>query len=476
MHPPRAESVGQNDHVADRVLTGPLTGRLLSGRWRVGKLLGRGGMSAVYVATHRNGKAVAIKVLHPNLAGNPRSLRRFLREGYIANRVGHDGVVSVLDDDVTEDGTVFLVMDLLEGMTLEECARERGGTLTLGEVLAVFAVVLEILGAAHAKGIVHRDVKPSNVFLTAKGAVKLLDFGIARLRETSPSATSTGTGSVLGTPGFIAPEQAGGRWDAVDARTDLWSLGATMFRLLTGRFVHEGETTYESIMAAATRDAPSVASVDPSLPPGLIDLLDRALRRDPRDRWQSAMEMQAAVREESAKLPDCRLPCPKPTGDPSTLDEQPFTDETAGDAREEVHPFASALEKAQPSSRWRPAYAGVAAAIALLVVGVTWWGARSPQPSETVREPVTVPARPQVSAVPIGVAAEPPDRPQEPASSAPTPSSTGPARRSGAGPSASSARRTAPRADPSPIASGAPPTPPVTPSPTRLEDVLNERN
>src|SRR5437868_12122364 len=181
MHSSRAAGT-EESKPGDRASSGPLTGRLLSGRWRVGKLLGRGGMSTVYAATHRNGKTCALKVLHPELAASATSRRRFLREGYIANKVAHDGVVSVLDDDVTQDGTVFLVMDLLEGTTLEDHCRASGGRLPPGDVLVIADAVLDVLIAAHAKGVVHRDLKPSNVFLLSRGTLKLLDFGIASLR------------------------------------------------------------------------------------------------------------------------------------------------------------------------------------------------------------------------------------------------------------------------------------------------------
>src|SRR5262249_41528832 len=157
--------------------------------------------------------------------------------GYLANRVGHDGAVAVLDDDQTEDGVVFLVMDLLEGATLEDLARQ--GPCAPNEVAFLVDGLLDVLGAAHGRGIVHRDVKPGNVFVTRKGEVRLLDFGIARIREGSAVFAPTRSGALLGTPGFMAPEHARGRWDEVDARTDLWAVGATMFRLLAGRPVHE---------------------------------------------------------------------------------------------------------------------------------------------------------------------------------------------------------------------------------------------
>ncbi|MBI4700330.1 MAG: serine/threonine protein kinase [Deltaproteobacteria bacterium] len=191
-------------------------GSVLKDKWKLDRLLGVGGMAAVYAATHRNGKRVAVKILHAERALNENIRRRFLREGYAANKVGHAGAVSVLDDDVSDDGTVFLVMDLLEGETLQ-ARLDRCGPLAAEDVLLVTHHLLDALAAAHDKGIVHRDLKPENVFVTNTGAVKVLDFGIARLREDAARTGATGSDSSLGTPAFMPPEQARGRQGAVPA-------------------------------------------------------------------------------------------------------------------------------------------------------------------------------------------------------------------------------------------------------------------
>jgi serine/threonine-protein kinase len=176
-------------------------GSVLHKKWRLDALLGLGGMAAVYAATHRNGKLAAIKVLHPEAALIADVKARFLREGYLANKVGHAGAVSILDDDVDVDGTVFLVMELLEGETLD--ARwTRDETLPWQQVFVIADKVLDVLIAAHKKEIVHRDLKPGNVFLCADGAVKILDFGIARLQTITQSIRDTGGHNSLGTPGF----------------------------------------------------------------------------------------------------------------------------------------------------------------------------------------------------------------------------------------------------------------------------------
>jgi serine/threonine-protein kinase len=266
-------------------------GSVLRGKYRLERILGVGGMATVYRAVHRNGSRVAVKVLHPELSLYGDVRVRFLREGYAANSIDHRGAVRVIDDDVGEDGAAFLVMELLLGETLDERARRRGGRLACREVLAIGHQLLDVLAAAHEHGVVHRDIKPENLFLTSDRVVKVLDFGIARILD-DPGPTATFTGSRVGTPAFMPPEQALGRRSEVDARSDLWSAGATMFTLLTARFVHEGESSGEIVVRAATQPAPSLAEVLPEVPADVAALVDRALRFARPERWQSARAMQ----------------------------------------------------------------------------------------------------------------------------------------------------------------------------------------
>lgn len=272
-------------------------GAVIKDKWHIDALLGEGGMAAVYAATHRNGSRVAIKMLHVELSRNMNVRARFRREGYVANRVAHPGAVRIHDDDVTDDGAVFLVMELLEGKTLDALWEQYARRLPVGRVLSIADGILDVLAAAHDKGILHRDIKPDNVFITKNHEVKLLDFGIARVRENrEDAAESTVTGTFLGTPAFAAPEQARARWELVDARTDLWALGATMFTLLTGKYVHEAETPNEQLLAAMTVPAPSLSTLRPDLPSAIVEVVDRALAFERDERWPSAVEMQKAVR------------------------------------------------------------------------------------------------------------------------------------------------------------------------------------
>jgi eukaryotic-like serine/threonine-protein kinase len=271
-------------------------GQVLKNKWHLDVLLGVGGMAAVYAATHRNGSRAAVKLLHPELSTNGLVRARFLREGYVANAVGHDGAVKVIDDDEAEDDSLYLVTELLDGETLEDRRLRHGGCLDVGEVLCLTDRILDVLAAAHAKGIVHRDIKPDNVFITRAGQVKVIDFGIARLREARATKSATRSGAAMGTPAFMPPEQARGLWDEVDARSDIWALGATMVNLLTSRLLHEARSVNEQMMYSMTKKSPSLESMLPGAHPEVCRIVNRALAFDKNRRWRDARRMQDAVR------------------------------------------------------------------------------------------------------------------------------------------------------------------------------------
>jgi serine/threonine protein kinase len=291
-------------------------GQVLKDKWRLDSLIGVGGMASVYAATHRNKMRVAVKMLNPELAGQTSIRERFQREGYLANTVEHPGAVQVLDDDVAEDGSAFLVMELLDGETIEARWERKGRRLAVPEVLAIIDRLLEVLAAAHAKGIVHRDIKPENLFLTRSGVLKVLDFGIARIFEATRDGKATRAGLVMGTPAFMAPEQALAKWDSVDGRTDIWATGATMFTLLTGRHVHEGASGNEQLIRSAMTPPRSVAAVDPNLPAAVVAFVDKALAFDRDLRWLDARAMRDALREVYHSIGD-------PGGAPSSMRSVP---------------------------------------------------------------------------------------------------------------------------------------------------------
>ncbi|MEO8877860.1 MAG: serine/threonine-protein kinase, partial [Polyangiaceae bacterium] len=265
---------------ADANASASKVGTWIKEKYRLDSIIGDGGMAIVYAATHRNKKRFAVKMLRAEISTIDEIRTRFLREGYVANTVDHPGVVAVLDDDVTADGCAFLVMELLDGSSLEDLSmRSVDGKLPLRLVLAVMHQLLDVLVAAHAKNVVHRDLKPANLFVTKAGQAKVLDFGIARIREANLT-NATQTGQAMGTPAFMAPEQARGKASLIGPRTDLYSVGATMYALLSGADVHKGETAQDVVFQAGSTHAPSLAILLPEAPAAVVAIVDRALAFD----------------------------------------------------------------------------------------------------------------------------------------------------------------------------------------------------
>jgi serine/threonine-protein kinase len=342
------------------------------GKYRVEKVLGAGGMATVYLAVHRNGHRVALKVLE--LGADEDIRARFVREGYAANSIEHPGVVRVIDDDVTADGEPFLVMELLEGETLQARLASAGGALPPREVLALAHQLLDVLVAAHARGTIHRDLKPDNLFLTQDGALKVLDFGIARVVMPQSGSDPTRTGRAMGTPAFMAPEQAFGRTRDVGARTDLWSAGATMFTLLSGRHVHEAENAAQLVVFAATRPARSLRTVAPQLPDAIVTLVDKACAFEPADRYADARAMQQAVADTYRRLWEADVSSARVSGKMSraAVESAPTLDVSGASMSAVGSPVAkgAAATPTRPRSRvWLgAAAAGLVAAVAAAAV------------------------------------------------------------------------------------------------------------
>lgn len=284
---------GPESHFLDRASDrSAMIGSLVAGRWRIEGLLGVGGMATVYRAVHENNqRRVALKVLHRDLNAILELRERFFQEAYVSNQVPHPGTVKALDDGQLEDGTPFLVLEFLEGQTLEQRWAGAENRLPWDEVARAVLALLEILEAAHGHGVIHRDIKPDNVFLCRSGEVKLLDFGIAKEMDSKRGYT-TQMGSTLGTPAFMPPEQARGHWGSVNATSDLWAVAAMMFTLLTGSFVHARRTYNEILLNAMTRPAPSIGSILPDLPAEVAAFIDRGLSFDQKDRHVDAAQMR----------------------------------------------------------------------------------------------------------------------------------------------------------------------------------------
>lgn len=278
-------------------------GTTIGERWRLTSLLGVGGMAAVYAAERVAGDGpdvAAIKMLHPELSADSFIRKRFVREGYVANSIAHPGAVKVYDNAEAEDGSLYLEMELLDGMTLEDRC-DSAGRLPVDEVIDLVHQLLSVLEDAHARNILHRDLKPENLFLTVDGELKVLDFGIARIRQGDGRGT-TQTGDVMGTPLFMAPEQARGRWDEVDVRSDLWAVGAVAFTLLAGRPVHITKTSTEALVKVVTEPVVPLSLVVDGLPRLLTDWVDRALAFEKQQRFDDATTMRLALEEVSDRV------------------------------------------------------------------------------------------------------------------------------------------------------------------------------
>ncbi len=270
-------------------------GTTLRDVWRVLRPLGCGGTAWVYVGAGSSGSLVAIKVLHSRLATHEEVTSRFMREAEVAKVINHPGVVQMYDEGMSDDDVPFMVMELLEGETLEERRLRKGGKLPVDEVLWATDQILGILMSAHKKGVVHRDIKPENIFLTTKNEIKVLDFGIARYRSGESSA-ATKIGSMLGSLHYMPPEQGRGDWDKVGVQTDLWAVGATMFALIAGRPVHDEKDLMSQLEAITRSPAPSLDKYAPEVSETVALLVAQALQFDSHRRWSDAATMQLALR------------------------------------------------------------------------------------------------------------------------------------------------------------------------------------
>ncbi|WP_121242079.1 Stk1 family PASTA domain-containing Ser/Thr kinase [Kocuria rhizophila] len=278
---------------------------LINDRYQVGEVIGRGGMATVHVGQDvRLGRQVAIKILRPELAADETFHERFQREAHAVASLNHHSIVAIYDTGEirpqSPDGVLrpYIVMEYVPGETLRELIHGPG--VAPDEAVEYMLGIMDALSFSHRAGIVHRDIKPANVKVTPDGSVKVMDFGIARAVEDTQAAL-TQSQAVLGTAQYISPEQARGA--AVDPRSDLYSAACVLFEMLTGRAPFVGESSV-AIAAQHVRDAPPAPSVlNPQLPPAVDRFMERALAKDPQDRFADAGQMRRALRELGAALP-----------------------------------------------------------------------------------------------------------------------------------------------------------------------------
>jgi eukaryotic-like serine/threonine-protein kinase len=392
-------------------------GEVLDGKLRLGNLLGAGGMGSVYQAEDlASGEPVAVKLLHPFLAAGP-GLARFRREAEAAASFRHENVVAMREFRVAEDGSAYIVMELLEGEDLRQVMKR--GTLSVVQAAQTLLDATHGLAIAHSNGIVHRDLKPENIFVCRldgeQRRAKILDFGIAKL-PAADGESNTATGVALGTPHYMAPEQARGAKN-IDRRVDLYALGVILYESLSGRKPHRG-SSYNAILFNILHTAPEpLRKLRPDLPGLLCDVVERAMAYAPGDRFASAEALIAALR-----------PFADGTVDLGAAEAVAVASPSAGLAGSEVTPAALitgpvelSAEKRSAARRWVIG-AAVASTLGLIVAAGTWYDRRpvvrtaENSPAQTAA-PITAPvapapmASPPVAVQPSLIQVAPPPRP-----------------------------------------------------------------
>jgi serine/threonine-protein kinase len=409
------------------------TGALLDGRYRIVRLLGEGGMGAVYLASHVGlGRDVAIKFLHAELVSRDEVVGRFYREAQAAAAIRHKNIIEVFDVGVSPQGEPFLVMEYLEGESLAGLLK-RAGPLNLGTACAVMEPVLQALQAAHRKGIIHRDLKPDNIFLAYQQGeppvVKIIDFGISKFAQGEFDKWRTKTGSVMGTPAYMSPEQARGS-AGLDHRTDIYSMGTILFEMLTGVLPFAGSNFAEYLSAMLIDDPRAPQSVCAGFPAEAEPLVRKALAKNPDQRFQNAAEMLEAL----TALPSFDARQERLTLLASTIEIRGFAAGDLGQALSapgrlaDDKPVSSRLRGAATAvlgaGPWRWVILGVALA-AGAAAAVLWSSktSRAPAPNAPITAqpapivPVAPPPAPSPPSPPAALPVSPPAPPSEPAPS-----------------------------------------------------------
>jgi eukaryotic-like serine/threonine-protein kinase len=367
--------------------------RVLAGRYQVGELIGRGGMADVHVGTDsRLGRRVAIKLLKPTLANDPAFRTRFRREAQDAAKMAHPTIVRIFDageEVVREPNGIetlvpFIVMEYVEGRLLKDIIAE--GPMAPAEAAKIIEQVLTALEYSHRAGVVHRDIKPGNIMVTASGQVKVMDFGIARAISDS-QATIAETSAIVGTAQYFSPEQA--RGEGVDARTDLYSTGVVLFELLTGRAPFRGDNPVAVAYQHVNSDAVPPSSINPAVSPALDAVVLRSLTKDRFERYQTASEFRQDVEVAAAGQVPVRKPGANDAFNATLFGANPNA-RSASDAtlrQLAIDNDRSARTQSRPPVAW--IWAGIATMIVIIAAVVFWaFNLTAPQLTDNVAVPV----------------------------------------------------------------------------------------
>lgn len=273
------------------------TGKTLNKRYVIDELLGQGGMSAVYKATDPNLKrVVAIKMIHSHLSNNPDFVRRFEEEAAAVAQLRHPGIIQVFDFN-QDDDVYYMVLEFVPGETFQDHLKrlnDSGRHLSPAKAIEYMANICDAVDYAHQRGMIHRDIKPANLMLNTVGQAILMDFGIAKIVG---GQTHTATGAVVGTAMYMSPEQIKG--ERPDRRTDIYSLGVTLFEMLSGHPPFQADSAMTLMMMHINDPVPNLRSLNPEVPEALVAVINKALAKDPNDRYQTAAQMAAALRNVS---------------------------------------------------------------------------------------------------------------------------------------------------------------------------------
>jgi eukaryotic-like serine/threonine-protein kinase len=343
---------------------------VLSDRYELRRVVGRGGMAEVWEAHDRVlGRRVAVKVLHPSLAGDPIFIERFRREATASASLNHPSMVPIYDAGIDGDSN-YLVMEFLEGMTLADLIRDRG-KLDVDQVVEVGIAVAGALDAVHHTGLVHRDVKPANIMVTPSNGVKLMDLGIARGADTT---SLTATASMIGTAAYISPEQARGQ--AADARSDIYSLGCVLFEAATGRRPFDGDSAVAMAIQHMSEMPPVPSGLVAQLPSMLDTILARSLAKEPGQRYANAHDLATDLRQLATGEVESKAVASRPAASaasPTVVDATAVHPRPAHTAATEERSAVPPARRRTPNPWFLSGLALMALAVALVVASAAGW-------------------------------------------------------------------------------------------------------